>query len=69
MPIYALIVDNKVANVIIAENQTIAEEVAPNDIVVDITDNTLGAGIGWGYEKGKFIDPRPVAPPPVPIKE
>ena len=51
---YAVIDNNVVTNVIVAESLDIAELVT-NLKCVDITD--LKIGIGWGYVNGEFTEP------------
>ena len=54
MPNYAVIQNNVVTNVIVAETLDIAELVT-SSTCVDITD--LRVGIGWGYVDGEFTAP------------
>jgi hypothetical protein len=51
---YAIIKDNKVINIIVADEQFIAEHYA-DAIELDET-----AGIGWTYIDGVFIAPEPL---------
>ena len=64
---FAVVEDTLVVNVIIAENQEIANEVvyltASEDIAVYLGNNEDGVGIGCTYNNGHF------APPPEKPKE
>ena len=57
MKTYAVIQNNKVINVIVADSKEIAEEVT-NSICIEYTDENP-AGIGWTYDEssGLFIAP------------
>lgn len=67
MAIFAIIENEIVINVIVADNQEIANEVVattlPNDIAIDLNDNELRVAIGWTYKDGKFIPPAIVESP------
>ena len=69
MAIFAVIENEIVINVIVAENQQIADEVIaltlPNDIAVDLGNNNQKVGIGWTYTNKKFIPPVVVESPPI----
>ena len=58
---YAVIENELVVNVIVAESQQIADEVLaatlPNDIAIEINNDTKGIEIGWSYSNGQFIPP------------
>jgi hypothetical protein len=59
MASYAVIENNKVTNVIVADSLEIAETVT-GLTCIDITDKT--AGINWDYVGGQFIAPPKVEP-------
>jgi hypothetical protein len=77
MGVFAVVENNIVVNVIVADNQEIANEVIaltlPNDIAVPLSNEF--AGIGWGYIDGEFIPPTPdpiediTLPTPDPIED
>lgn len=52
--IYAIVIDNKVTNVVLWDGESNWEHEGD---AVELTDN---AGIGWDYIDGKFVDNRPV---------
>jgi hypothetical protein len=52
--IYAIVIDNKVTNVVLWDGESNWEHEGD---AVELTDN---AGIGWDYIDGKFLDNRPV---------
>lgn len=52
---YAVIADNKVINVIVADSKEIAEAVT-NLTCVEITEENI-AGIGWTYNGSTFEQP------------
>jgi hypothetical protein len=58
---YAVIENELVVNVIAAESQQIADEVLaatlPNDIAIEINNDTKGIQIGWTYKNDEFIPP------------
>lgn len=56
MPNFAVIKNNKVINVIVADNKTIAENVT-GDICIEILAEPGQPGIGWAYENEQFIAP------------
>ena len=59
MSIFAVIEENnQVSNVIVANNQQIAETVTQKTCVL-IDDNPSGAGIGWYYIDGIFVKNKP----------
>lgn len=53
---YAVIADNKVVNVIVADSKEIAEAVT-NLTCVEITEENI-AGIGWTYNGSTFEQPK-----------
>lgn len=57
---YAVIENDKVVNVIIADSKEIAETIT-GKVCVDITETT--AGIDWDYIDGSFVDNRPKPEP------
>lgn len=57
MATYAIVENNLVTNVIIADTLQIAEEVTGKTCVEYNEDNP--AGIGWTYDGEKFIAPQP----------
>jgi hypothetical protein len=64
MPNFAIIQDGKVVNAVLADTAYAAEQgwIALPD----------GAGIGWDYVNGQFVDNRPVpevVAPPAPTRE
>lgn len=64
MPNYAIIENGKVVNTVVAE-----ADYAVTQGWIALLD---GAGIGWDYTNGQFIDNRPVpevVTPPAPTKE
>jgi len=64
MPNYAVIENGKVINAVVAE-----ADYATTQSWVVLSD---GAGIGWDYTNGQFVDNRPVPEvvvPPAPTKE
>lgn len=64
MPNFAIIENGKVANTVVAEASYAAEQGW-----VELSD---GAGIGWDYINGQFVDNRPVPEaviPTAPTKE
>jgi hypothetical protein len=62
MPKFAIIENEKIVNVVVAEF-----EYAATQGWVALPD---GAGIGWDYTNGQFVDNRPVPEPaPAPTKE
>ena len=64
MSIYAVIDgNNQVLNVIVADNQQIAEMVTEKTCVL-LDDNPSGAGIGWYYIDGIFYPTKPEEPTP-----
>jgi hypothetical protein len=58
MPKFAVIKDEEVENIIIAENIDIAQIVSPNRIVKDLTLESPYVGIGWDYKNNEFT-PKP----------
>jgi hypothetical protein len=52
---YAVIKNNIVENIIVAETEQIAIEVTNNPLCIDVTNEYVG--IGWGYVNGEFIAP------------
>ena len=59
MSIFAVVeTDNLVSNVIVADNQEIAETVTEKTCVL-IDDNPNGVGIGWYYIDGIFVRTKP----------
>ena len=72
MAIFAVVENEIVINVIVAENQQIADEVIaltlPNDIAIDLGNNDQKVGIGWAYKNKKFIPPTPLPPTPPPVE-
>lgn len=59
---YALIKKNIVENTVICQSDAIAAELFPDYTIVNI--ESLPAGIGWAYSKGKFTEPPLPAPTP-----
>lgn len=57
MATYAIVENNLVTNVIIADTLQIAEEVTGKTCVEYNEDNP--AGIGWTYDGEKFVAPEP----------
>jgi hypothetical protein len=57
MATYAVIENDIVINVIVADTVEIAEEVT-GKTCVEYNDNNL-AGIGWAYDGEKFVAPEP----------
>jgi hypothetical protein len=57
MATYAMMVDNTVENIIMADDKE-ATEAALNCVLIEFTSDNP-AGIGWSYdaETGKFIEP------------
>jgi hypothetical protein len=53
---YAVITDNKVVNVIVADSKEIAEAVT-NLTCIEITEGNI-AGIGWTYNGSTFEQPK-----------
>ena len=51
---FAIIENDLVTNVVVAESQEIANLVAAPLIAIELKDN---AGIGWSYINGKFVAP------------
>lgn len=62
---YAVIENNIVTNVIVADSKEIAEEVI-GLTCVEYTDKNP-AGIGWTYNGSTFTAPEPVLPPTIEI--
>jgi hypothetical protein len=58
---FAVIKDNKVENVIVADSKTIAEEVT-GFTCIQYDTNTETPHIGLGYVDGVFEQPEPVVP-------
>ena len=58
---FAIVENELVVNIIIAESQEIANEVvyltASDDIAVYLGNNEDGVGIGWTYNNGHFAPP------------
>jgi hypothetical protein len=71
MSVFAVVDNELVVNIIEAENQQIADEVLaltlPNDIAVELDNNTRAVGIGWSYKDGKFEPPYQEETIPKPI--
>ena len=61
MAIYAVIENNTVINVIVADSKEIAEEVTGKLCIKSTQDN--GAGIGFAFDGEKFINPAPIQEP------
>jgi hypothetical protein len=59
MPNFAVIKNEVVENVIVAEALIIAQSLLPDYLVVEIEPNNLVAGVGSRYADGKFIPPQP----------
>lgn len=55
MATFAVIHDNKVINVIVAETKEIAETVTGLTCIEYTEENP--AGIGWGYDGINFVEP------------
>jgi len=55
MATFAVIENDKVINLIVADTLAIAEEVT-QELCVEYTDHN-SVGIGWTYDNGKFIPP------------
>ena len=57
MATYAMMIDNTVENIIMADDKE-ATEAALNCVLIEFTSDNP-AGIGWSYdaETGKFIEP------------
>lgn len=51
---YAIVVDDLVTNVVLWNGTS---EYTPDGTLVQITDESLVPGPGWGYEEGKWIAP------------
>ena len=62
MPMYGVIEEDIVTNIIIAETIEIAQQVIPDTIIVDMSKEDPFAAIGWKYKDGKLIDPNPPKP-------
>lgn len=52
---FAVIVDDVVSNIIVADSKEIAEEVTGRPCIEYTEENP--AGIGWTWDGSKFIDP------------
>lgn len=66
---YALIKDGAVQNVIVADEQFVAQIAAEWDHIERIdtpAEQTLGVGIGWGWDGTQFVAPPAPPPPPAP---
>lgn len=57
---YAVIENNIVTNVIVADTKEVAEQ-ATGSTCVEYTDENP-AGIGWTYDDVKFIEPEKITP-------
>ena len=67
MAIFAILNNNYVMNTIIAESKEIATAVTPVVFdVVEVTETTNAAGIGYEYKDGVFI--APTAPIETPVE-
>jgi hypothetical protein len=70
---FAVVENSIVINVIVAENQQIADEVVSatnnDDIAVYLGEDDIYVTMGWTYENGQFIAPPAPEPSPPPTKE
>jgi hypothetical protein len=71
MAIYAVIDNEIVSNVIVADSAKFADMCVkasnPNLFCVSLEDNPLNVAIGWGYVKNEFVEPLdPNKPKPQP---
>lgn len=57
---YAVIEDNKVVNIIVADSKDLAETIT-GKLCIEYTDEKP-AGIDWTYNGSEFIAPEPVVP-------
>ena len=61
MTIYAVIDNEIVSNVIVADSEKFADMCVkasnPNLFCVSLESNPLNVGIGWGYVENKFVKP------------
>ena len=62
MPNYAIIENDKVINVIVADSKEVAEEVT-GLVCIEYTEENP-AGIGWTYDGVNFVSPYPVEEEP-----
>lgn len=67
MAIFAVIKDEVVVNVIVADTQEIADLVSSPDITINLGENDARVGIGFTYTNGTFQAPpapevTPIAP-------
>ena len=59
---YAILNNNLVSNIIVADTKEIALEVSPLGTTVVESTNDNPAGVGWIYDGSRFIDPRMETP-------
>jgi hypothetical protein len=51
---FVIVNDNNVTNVVLWDGET---EYAPDGTLIDVTDEPLPIGPGWGYDGSEWIEP------------
>lgn len=64
MKTYAIIIDNKIWNLVVAENESVVDTVLasinqPYDKIVEMTEATGSGGVGDEYYQERFRRPKP----------